>query len=212
MSRNMLGYEYNYHHPAVMKQRSFLNFSVFSFIALSLLLGGCTNYTIEPEGLTPELKTKFEAEVIKWNDLIKHPSQPAATQSSTQQTQEGQQTQQKETRPDFNFYINKAIAQERLGKLGDAIQTYEEATRVWGPSIVTYHNLGRIYDKVGEGEKAIEYYLKLVNEYSGDEYYLDIAKAYVKMGNMEKGKENYLFYEKKTGTTDGEYRQLFNIH
>lgn len=212
MSRNMVGYGHNYHHSAVMKQRSFLNFSLFSFIAFGLLLGGCTNDTIEPEGLTPELKTKFEAEVVKWDDLIKHPSRPGATQGSTQQTQEGQQTQQQETRPDFNFYINKAIAQERIGKLGDAIRTYEEATKVWGPSVVTYHNLGRIYEKLNDEQKAIEYYLKLVNEYNGDEYYLDIAKAYVKMGNMEKGKENYLFYEKKTGTTDGEYRQLFNIH
>lgn len=195
-----------------MKQRSYLHFSVFTFIAFGILLGGCTNYTIEPEGLTPELKTKFESEVTKWDDLIKHPVQSGATQASTQQTQEAQQTQQKETRSEYINYVNKAVAQERLGRLGDAIKTYEEATKVWGPSVVTYHNLGRIYEKLNDEQKAIEYYQKLTDEFDRTEYYYDIAKAYVKMGNMEKGKENYLFYEKKTGNTDGEYRQLFNIH
>lgn len=187
-------------------------------LVAAVFLTACSNYNQKPEYLTPELEAKFDREVAKWDAFIKNPAlakpqQNTQSQQGTQtQTQTQQTSQQEDPRAPLLFYVNKAVAQENLGKLDDAMSTYNEAQRVWGESQVVLHNMGRLFEKMNNYDKAIEKYKKLADGPIGNkDYYYDIMKAYIKLDNMGEAKKYYLKFVREANGHDPEYEQLFNL-
>jgi len=107
-----------------------------------------------------------------------------------------------DTRPPFAYFLEVALAQEKLGRLGQAINTYKKVLKLYENSQVAWHNLGRIYERVGKYDKAVDYYAKIIDQFGFVAYNMDIANAYIKKGDLDAAQKAYNQYRILTNLTD----------
>jgi tetratricopeptide (TPR) repeat protein len=98
-----------------------------------------------------------------------------------------------------NQVMDKARLLDYLGKPGEAIKLYEEhfTDGINSKNSSYYHNIGRLYEKVGEYDLAIFRYQYIIHTYKRYSYYKDIAEAYQKAGNQKKYEEYMGLYTSK---------------
>ena len=207
-------------------------------LALIAVLTGCSGWKVVytktlPVTLSAEQVAKFESDVAKWDGLLTNykPEQSVAIDSvatpetkkvdsqkdaSATPTPEKIPTKQVkppeiDSRPPFDFFVEKARALTSLGKVGQAIRTYDDALTMYEISIVGWNNLAKLYESIGDYTTAITYYEKILERFSDDEIYLSIAKDALADGNRIKARDAYIAYLHKTGNHDTDIEQALDL-
>ena len=174
---------------------------IITVFAAACLLTGCLGSSIydytETINLSSEQRAALESDVAKWDELIKNPPEEILEKFNN--------------RPAFDYFVEKARAQEYLGQIGKAIKTLEEGFVFYENSSVGWHNLGRLYEKVGDYKKAVKNYQKIIDVFHRYEYNLDVSKAWYKAGEDNKAREAYLLFEEKTGRSDQAFKDELGI-
>jgi tetratricopeptide (TPR) repeat protein len=189
----------------------------FLAAALLILLVGCSSVydTTLPVDLAPERIVELEAEIVKWDTMIiQTPAlkKLVAEKIGTEQEEELPDeagffltSDPTDFRPPADFFISKALAFEKLGRVGEAIRTYDELFQIYDNSSVGWNNRGRLYEKIGDAAEAVENYKKLIDVFSLTQYRFDIAAAWQKAGEIEKAKTAYQLWQKETGNKNSSF-------
>ena len=111
-------------------------------------------------------------------------------------------------RPDIDFFIEKARAEEYLGRYGQAVDTLLNAFKYYQNTSAGWNNIAKLYDKMGEYKSAIVFYTKLIDAFSLNRYYLDIAWDNYRLGNLDTAREAYGRF---TQFANGKDRELFEL-
>ena len=189
---------------------------MFATLAACSFLAACGQQSVYeitvPVDLSEEETAALEAEVIKWDTIIE---QAPALKKLVAEAQESgteeelpdeagfyETTDLSDLRPDPDFFVEKARVLEQLGRIGEAIKTYDDLFAIYDNSSVGWNNRGRLYEKIGDYAEAVENYKKLIDVFSLSQYRLDIAKAWEKAGEIEKAKTAYELWQKETGGQD----------
>ena len=101
-------------------------------------------------------------------------------------------------------YVKLARAYKTLGKLGDAIDLYESLLNDGVVTRVFIHNLGRLYEKVGEYDLAVEQYERIIDEYFDQNYLYDITWAYIRKGDVKEAEKHFNAWQLEFQKTDGQ--------
>lgn len=137
--------------------------------------------------LTPEQRAEYESKVEYFDKRIEDVEPPAS--------------------PEIDDFIEKARYQEYLGRYGDAIATLLDAFRYYENTSAGWNNIAHLYEKVGQYDRAAQFYIKLIDTFSLYRYYIDLAKAYYNMNQVDKAFEAYGRYVQFTGNSDPEFLQ-----
>lgn len=79
-----------------------------------------------------------------------------------------------------------ALVQTSMGKIEEAIKTYEQAQPIAHPSIFPWSNLGNLYSKVKRDEEAIKSFLKAIEVNSRDAIsWNGLGDVYIRNGKTE---------------------------
>jgi len=198
-------------------------FATATFFIFTLILVGCGSIYDKtlPVDLTAEEIATFEAEIAEWDDLIlKTPElkKLAVEKMGTEQEEELPDevgffitSDPTDFRPPADLFISKAIVLENLGRVGEAIRTYDELFELYENSSVGWHNRGRLYEKIGDYPKAVENYKKLIDVFSLTQYRFDIAVAWEKADEIEKAKTSYLLWQKETGDKNSSFAEEIGL-
>ena len=163
---------------------------IASLFLTALFLAGCTinsNWTIDVD-LTEEEREKWEDTVVEFKEKIKN-YQPGDEEFETPQAP-------------IPYYIDLARAQDNLGRLGDALKTYQKAKKIYLHSQAIENNIGRLYEKAGEYEKAVEQYLYVAEEFQEPKYYYDITWVYIKTKDRKNAEKYFNVWQLATQKTD----------
>jgi len=198
-------------------------FSTALVFTLAFTLVGCGSVhdTVLPVDLTAERVAELELEVAKWDDLIvrtpelkKLVFEKMGTEFETELPDEAgffPTSDPTDLRPPPDFFIEKANALEKLGRVGEAIRTYDELFQIYENSSVGWNNRGRLYEKIGDYPEAVENYAKLIDVFSLNQYRFDIAKAWQKAGEIEKAKTAYSLWQKETGGKNSSFAEKIGL-
>jgi len=156
-----------------------------------LLLSACTRLNIDVD-LTDEQRQQYERTVAEFEFKIKN-YQP----DDRFETPEAP----------IPFWVELAVAQENLGRLDDALRTYTKAQKIYPRSQAIENNIGRLYEKAGLREKAIEQYLYVADEFQDPRYYRDITKLYIELKDRRNAEKYFNVWQLATRQTDTEIQQ-----
>ncbi|MBU1934448.1 tetratricopeptide repeat protein, partial [Patescibacteria group bacterium] len=158
-------------------------FSLFLFTA-------CTSkYKVEVD-LTPEEEAEIYAEIEKLEIDIK-----------TYDTNKESYEYWEESIPSMAI-ISLARAYEDLGDLGKAIDIYTDILDTGAKTRAIIHNLGRLYEKVGEYELAVVQYQRIIDEYFETQYLYDITWAYIRTGDRQNAEKYFNAWQLEFRRTD----------
>ena len=146
-----------------------------------------SHYTVEVN-LTEEERADYESKVVLMDQKIKA-IKPFE-------------------KPDIDYFIEKARYQEYLGFYSDAIATLLDSFKYYQNTSAGWNNIAKLYDKAGDYKSAIFFYSKLIDTFSLNRYYLDIAWDYYRLGRLQLAQEAYGRFAQLTSSKDIE---LFNI-
>ena len=148
-----------------------------------MVLGACTSGYNVSVNLGEEEKKSIEADIIKQQDDIKnYKAEDGSIPSAS--------------------IISLALDYEKMGKLGKAISLYESWLKKGYRAFALINNLGKLYEKVGETDKAVEQYLRLINEYQEDRYLYDITWAYINGKDRRNAEKYFNLWQLKFSKTD----------
>mgnify|MGYP001615164918 CR=1 FL=1 len=168
---------------------------VASLIIIGIIAFGLINYKkanyVVPVNLTQEERADYEAKIVEANDKIKAVKAPE--------------------RPDIDYFIDKARFLEYLGRYSDAINTLLDSLKYYENTSVGWNNLAKLYEKVGDYKSAIFFYGKLVDVFSMNRYYLDIAWDYYRIGKLDLAREAYGRFAQITMSKDIELYNLLYV-
>jgi tetratricopeptide (TPR) repeat protein len=95
---------------------------------------------------------------------------------------------------DYRIYYQKGVAQKKADDLKGAKASFEECLKLKGDFEAGYNALGGVYFSMGDYNKAIENFEKVLslskNASVDKKVQKNLALAYVKLGNDEMGKGN----------------------
>ena len=165
---------------------------ILSLLAI-IFLTGCFNFnwTVDTD-LTDAEHQKYKDTILEYKGKIKNyePADEFATPE-----------------PPIPYWVELARAQEGLGKLGDALKTYEDAKEIYQRSQAIEHNIGRLYEEAKEYEKAVEQYLYIVEEFQNDAYLYDITWAYIRAKDRQNAEKYFNAWQLALQKTDGQTQQ-----
>lgn len=169
-----------------------IKYLIVGVLVLSIAVFGFLNYkksryTVEVN-LTAEQRADYESKVVLMDGKIKAVKPPE--------------------KPDIDYFIEKARYQEYLGLYSDAITTLLDSFKYYQNTSAGWNNIAKLYDKVGDYKSAIFFYSKLIDTFSLNRYYLDIAWDYYRLGKLSLAQEAYGRFAQLAGSKDIE---LFNI-
>ncbi len=164
-----------------------------SLFLATLFLAGCiqSGWTVKVD-LTDEERQQAEATVAEYADRIKH-YEPDEIFNTPE--------------PPIPFWVELARAYEKLGKLGDALDTYEKAKKIYTRSQAVEHNIGRLYEKAGKYEDAVNQYLYIAEEFQEPKYYYDITWVYIKAKDRKNAEKYFNVWQLATQRTDNQTQQ-----
>ncbi len=157
------------------------------FLAV-LFLTGCFNFnwTIDVD-LTEEQRQKYKDTILEIGEKIKNyePTDEFTTPE-----------------PPIPYWMELARSQKGLGRLGDALKTYEKAKEIYGRSQAIEHNIGRLYEDAKEYKKAVEQYLYITEEFQNDAYLYDITWVYIKAEDRKNAEKYFNAWQLAMQKTD----------
>jgi tetratricopeptide (TPR) repeat protein len=103
--------------------------------------------------------------------------------------------------------VKLARAYEQLGELGKAIKVYEDVldSGQWSKSIL--NNVGRLYEKTEQYDKAIAIYQRISDEYFDHDYLYDITWAYIHAGDRKNAEKYFNAWQLEFSKTDNQTQQ-----
>ena len=86
---------------------------------------------------------------------------------------------------EYEFYLNDAIRHKLMGSLQESIIRFERCLEIFSGSDVAYFELGNIWYRKGEKEKAVQYLKKaLIHDDQNKWYYIQLAQFYYRMNRI----------------------------
>lgn len=137
-----------------------------------LLLAGCKSYDVEVD-LPPTEEEQLYADIAQYQKEIEEFAPEVVGRSF----------------PDLEV-ISMARAYEQLGQMDNAIQAYEDFLAQGHQTKALINNLGVLYEEVGETEKAVEQYQRVMDVFYDRQYLYNITWAYIR-GEDRKNAEKY---------------------
>lgn len=160
------------------------------FFLGTLLLTGCLGgkWNVDVDLTEDEIKW-LDAKVIEFSLKIKNyePTEKITTPD-----------------PPLPYWLELARSYENLGKLGKALDTYEDAREFYSRSQAIENNVAKIYEKAGEYEKAVEQYQHLVEEFQEDKYLRNITKIYIELKDRKTAEKYFNLWQLATQSTDAQ--------
>lgn len=149
-------------------------------------------YTIQTDISTGQ-QLEYETKVMELDKQIKEFI--AAMPSQKDDTTDG--NAELENLPNESWFVEKALNLSYLWRYGEAIDTINELFNRYDESVLWRDALAKLYKGMGEYEKSIDFYQKIIDLYGDEwgEYSKKIAKVYVDMGNGQMAWEWYVKYE-----------------
>lgn len=158
-------------------------------IALAILvvlnLTACQSSWDEEVDLSEEEVQKIESNIDLTKQLIKYQIRKRASGKAEPMA-----------------YVELANNYVELGKMKRAERVYKSAIKTGLFSSALYHNLGRLYEKVGEYDMAVEQYQILIDEFSEYNYWYDITWAYIRNSDRLKAEQAFNQWQRKFNKTD----------
>jgi len=100
--------------------------------------------------------------------------------------------------------IELAKNYEKLGELGKAIKVYEDVINDNEKTKAILNNLGRLYEKTEQYDKAVAMYQRINDEYFDHDYLYDITWAYIKAGDRKNAEKYFNAWQLEFHKTDEE--------
>ena len=147
-----------------------------------LALAGCNNYKVEVD-LTPERVQEFQSEIETLRDEIANFTSEDGSIA-------------------WRAIIDLASDYEKLGQLGEAIQVYEEGLDNGDKTKAILNNLGRLYEKIDQYEKAVAMYQRINDEYFDHDYLYDITWAYIRAKDRKNAEKYFNAWQLEFHKTD----------
>lgn len=98
--------------------------------------------------------------------------------------------------------IDLSRAYEELGELGKAIKIYEDVLENGDGTKAILNNLGRLYEKTEQYDKAIVMYQRINDEYFDRDYLYDITWAYIRAGDRKNAEKYFNAWQLEFKKTD----------
>lgn len=171
--------------PTTMRQKiiSIIIFVVVVGVVVFALISEQRRFTVNLN-LSPEERESYQQSLVQWDQRIRD-------------VPEGE-------KPSPDLYFEKARYQEYLGQYGSAIKTLLTVFKYYENSSIAWNNLSKLYEKVGEYNKANYYYMKNIDVFDLKQYYLNVAFNFYRMKKFDKAQSAYELYKKETGNRDEE--------
>lgn len=161
-------------------------------IASLFFLTACTgNWTLDVD-LSEEQRKQLESAVAEFQFKIKN-YEPDAIFYTPE--------------PPIPFWVELARAQEGLGKLKDALKTYQDAQLIYPRSQAIENNLGRLYEKAQDYEKAAQQYLHVYEEFKDKDYLNDVTRVYIKAKDLVNAEKYFNAWKLETKDFDSALEQ-----
>ena len=103
--------------------------------------------------------------------------------------------------------IDLARSYEALGEIGKAIDLYEDYVNQGAVGQAIYNNLGRLYEKTENYERAIAMYQRIVDELYDTDYLYDITWAYIRAGDRKSAEKYFNAWQLELNKTDEQTQQ-----
>lgn len=103
--------------------------------------------------------------------------------------------------------IGLAKAHEELGELGKAIKVYEDVLDDGHRAKAIFNNLGRLYEKTEQYDKAVAIYQRINDEYFDHDYLYDITWAYIRAGDRKSAEKYFNAWQLEFHKTDLQTQQ-----
>ncbi|MBN2306525.1 tetratricopeptide repeat protein [Candidatus Peregrinibacteria bacterium] len=103
--------------------------------------------------------------------------------------------------------IDLSRAYEQLGELGKAIDVYEDVVTDGYKTKAILNNLGKLYEKTEQYDKAIEMYQRINDEYFDHDYLYDITWAYIHAGDRKNAEKYFNAWQLEFSKTDKQTQQ-----
>lgn len=103
--------------------------------------------------------------------------------------------------------INLAKDYEELGELGKAIKVYEDVLEGGDVTKAILNNVGRLYEKTEQYDKAIATYQRIDEEYFDHGYLYDITWAYIRAGDRKNAEKYFNAWQLEFKKTDEQVQQ-----
>lgn len=103
--------------------------------------------------------------------------------------------------------IDLARAYEELGELGKAIRVYEDVLAEGHVTKAILNNLGHLYEKTEQYDKAIAMYQRINDEYFDHDYLYDITWAYIRAGDRKNAEKYFNAWQLEFSKTDEQTQQ-----
>lgn len=162
--------------------KTIIKFSIF-IVVLFFLTACQSSWKIDVD-LTAAEREQYEQNIVDFKLKIKN-FDPENTSDTT-----------------IPFYVEVGRAQENLGQLGDALKTYQKAKKIYPRSQAIENNIGRLYERVGEYEKAVEQYLYIAEEFQEPRYIYDVTWVYIKTKDRKNAEKYFNIWQLTTQKTD----------
>ena len=103
--------------------------------------------------------------------------------------------------------IELSRSYESLGELGKAIRVYEDVLDDGNKTKAILNNLGRLYEKTEQYEKAVAMYQRISDEYFDHGYLYDITWAYIHAGDRKNAEKYFNAWQLEFQKTDEQTQQ-----
>ncbi|MBU0705736.1 tetratricopeptide repeat protein [Patescibacteria group bacterium] len=155
-----------------------------------LILASCNSYKIDVD-LTPEEVSSIKTEIKSLKEAVDNYVQADSNAGTIA----------------WKEIIELAGKYEDLGELGKAIKVYEDVLDSGEKTKAIINNLGRLYEKTEQYDKAVVMYQRINDEYFDHDYLYDITWAYIKAGDRKNAEKYFNAWQLEFQKTDEQTQQ-----
>ncbi len=163
-----------------------IKFFVIAFSVLLML--GCSKYKVEvdlPQDQIGEIEARIDSLKEEIKAYVPEDGNSIAWQS----------------------IIDLARAYEELGDLGKAIEVYEDVLVDGNKTKAILNNLGKLYEKTEQYDKAVAMYSRINDEYFDHDYLYNITWAYIRAGDRKMAENYFNAWQLEFQKTDTQTQQ-----
>lgn len=156
----------------------------------AFLLAGCNSYKVEVDLPVDEIQS-IKSEIKTLRETIDNYVQKTPDDGTIAWVE----------------IIDLARAYQDLGEMGKAIKVYEDVLATGEKTKAILNNLGRLYEKTEQYDKAIAVYQRINDEYFDHDYLYDITWAYIKAGDRKNAEKFFNAWQLQFNKTDEQVQQ-----